>query len=256
MNLFVYTSCKHLFYTRCFLILTLLVIFNYFLNAILQKIYFNQILVRQNTANNKSVSIELQLISTKSLPNSTRSFPSKPSKKPKVLRKMKKSGKKRSSPYTRSKDEIETTKTYKIQPKICDSNRTGISIFITIRANDFTRRQFLRKTWVKYARQKGVCVYFLIGLVRSKKIQDKNQMDAKFNKDLIQGNFIDHYYNFTLKSTSLLRWAHTHCKQDHFVIKIDDDVIFQIDWLLENKHIFKKGNIKNIYQHFILFTML
>ena len=230
-----------MFITRFFIILILLVILNYLINAILQKISFKHILVRQKPANDINVSnFSFKLSNTSSSSISNKS------------RELRKSSEKKIgwSTYYRLREETDLTKTFNIEPKICNGNRTGISIFITIRANDFYQRQILPTTWVEYARLKGICVYFLIGRVKDKKIQDKNYLDSREHQDVIQGNFIDHYYNFTLKSISLLRWANTHCKQDHFIIKVDDDVIFQIDWLLENNYLFKEGNIKHKQSRF------
>ena len=145
--------------------------------------------------------------------------------------------------FYHTRKEIKLTKKFKIQPRKCNNKRTGISIFITTRAKDFARRRLLRKNWVKYARQRGICVYFMIGLTRNKNKRRKNwqKKEAKKYHDIIQGNFIDDYHNLTLKTISMLRWANIHCKKDQFVMKVDDDVLPKIDRFIENRHLFKQG---------------
>ena len=113
----------------------------------------------------------------------------------------------------------------------------------------------LRNTWVKYAREKGVCVYFLIGLDTNQTKQEEINLEAKEYQDLIQGKFIENYHNLTLKTISLLRWANIHCKQDQFVMKVDDDVIFHIDWFLEHKDQFIKG-IFFMFSDLVIITLL
>ena len=53
--------------------------------------------------------------------------------------------------------------------------------------------------------------------------------------------FIDHYYNQTLKTLSILRWAHNKCQKSKIIVKTDDDSLVNIDMLLHNLNKFKSG---------------
>ena len=53
--------------------------------------------------------------------------------------------------------------------------------------------------------------------------------------------FIDHYYNLTLKSLSILHWAQNKCKNSKLIVKTDDDVIVNINLILDNLDQFKSG---------------
>ena len=58
-------------------------------------------------------------------------------------------------------------------------------------------------------------------------------------KDIIQGNFVDHYRNLTYKQIMGFRWALQHCSRAKFLIKQDDDFavnIFQIGKLLNCRY--------------------
>ena len=131
------------------------------------------------------------------------------------------------------------TKTFKINPEICINQRTGISIFIITKAKNVQNRRILRNTWVKRARQKGICAYFLIGLDQS--VQSKNKGESKKHQDLIQVNIIEDYSNLTLKSISMLRWAKVQCQQDQFIMKVEDNVIVDVEALLKYKNEFQQG---------------
>ena len=239
MDLF---KCKHriIFIS---LALTLLVALNYLVNTNYINISSIKSLVQKNTAKNENVALDMRKTTPRS--NSLKETELNITKRPRKRRERPKS-------FYRTRDEVESTRTFNIQPELCSSNNTGISIFVISTANSLPRRDMLRSTWVKYARKKGICVYFLIGLDKNQHIQEEIDLEAKEHHDIIQGNFIEYYYNLTLKSISMLRWANTYCKQDHFIIKVDDDIIFQIDWFLQKKGEIKKGNkvATNIKQYF------
>lgn len=44
--------------------------------------------------------------------------------------------------------------------------------------------------------------------------------------DLIQGNFQEAYRNLTYKHVMSLKWATEHCRRAKFVIKMDDDIVY------------------------------
>lgn len=47
--------------------------------------------------------------------------------------------------------------------------------------------------------------------------------EAHEYNDIIQFAFTDSYYNLTLKSLAVLRWAALHCSQAKFILKLDND---------------------------------
>lgn len=53
-------------------------------------------------------------------------------------------------------------------------------------------------------------------------IQDEHK---RFN-DIVQGNFVEAYRNLTYKHVMGLRWAATECADASFVVKMDDDTVF------------------------------
>ncbi|XP_037094417.1 beta-1,3-galactosyltransferase 5-like isoform X2 [Pollicipes pollicipes] len=59
--------------------------------------------------------------------------------------------------------------------------------------------------------------------------------NAKY-KDVVQGNFHDSYHNLTYKHIMALDWAGTFCPQARYIIKMDDDIVYNIFELLKMLH--------------------
>ena len=51
-------------------------------------------------------------------------------------------------------------------------------------------------------------------------------------KDVIVEDFVDTYYNLTVKSVMLLRWVEHNCVNAKFIMKMDDDVYLNVDNLM------------------------
>ena len=49
------------------------------------------------------------------------------------------------------------------------------------------------------------------------------QKEAEIYNDIIQFNFVDHYYNLTLKSMSSVRFVAKYCSKAKFIVKMDSD---------------------------------
>ena len=139
-----------------------------------------------------------------------------------------------------SKEEMNLTNNVILMPKNCNSNQ-ALTIFILTRADSFERRRALRRTWVKDIKSRNISVYFVIALNSKPKVQSFINYEFKKYGDLIQFGFIDHYLNITLKSIAILRWSEKYCKTYH-VIKVDDDLVINIDLLLQNIDKFVSGN--------------
>ena len=50
---------------------------------------------------------------------------------------------------------------------------------------------------------------------------------AKYG-DVVQGNFVDHYRNLTLKNVMGLKWTGRYCADAQFVLKSDDDAFIDV----------------------------
>lgn len=107
-----------------------------------------------------------------------------------------------------------------------------VVILVFTRANSFHRRQIIRQTWGSQVKKiSSVKMFFVIGKTKNANVSFQNQVVNENNrfKDLIQFDFIDDYYNLTLKSLAMLRWSMTNCPLVKFVQKVDDDFVVNIE---------------------------
>ena len=147
--------------------------------------------------------------------------------------------------FIKTKEEIELTK---LNP-IIDANECGhgqISIFIETAADtqgqSDKKRNILRKTSGFEAKhQHNINVYFLIGLSHNQTVNQLISTEANEHGDVIQFQFYDDYRNLTLKTISMLRWAQRQCSNTKFVMKVDDDIILNIERLLKVIKTFESG---------------
>lgn len=51
--------------------------------------------------------------------------------------------------------------------------------------------------------------------------------------DLIQGNFVDSYFNISVKSVYILNWVQKYCKSAAMLVKLDDDITLNVTTLLK-----------------------
>ncbi|XP_050404508.1 beta-1,3-galactosyltransferase 5 isoform X2 [Patella vulgata] len=106
----------------------------------------------------------------------------------------------------------------------------------------FQRRENIRKTYGSrdLFLPAEVRVVFLLGKVTNPKTQD--DINREFNKhgDVVQGDFIDSYHNLTIKGVMGLHWVSRYCPHVKYVVKLDDDVIFDM-WKFLN--VFNANNL-------------
>ncbi|KAK3100637.1 hypothetical protein FSP39_022882 [Pinctada imbricata] len=145
---------------------------------------------------------------------------------------------------------------YKLEPKnICNrKRRIYILSIVKSRVNNFKLRQAIRKTWGKRPSNRRNVLIFTLGLSSDEVVQKLVRREFSTYGDILQGNFIDNYYNNTIKTTMEIRWAGRICKHSRFVLLVDDDVIvnFQnlethVSQITEDKenNLFS-GNLKNL----------
>lgn len=92
----------------------------------------------------------------------------------------------------------------------------------------FKRRSAIRSSWGHERRFSDVIIrtVFLLGVGSSEEtaeVQNLIDIEAKNYEDLVQANFIDTYFNNTLKTMTGIRWAVEHCPHSRFYMFVDDD---------------------------------
>ncbi|XP_035401831.1 beta-1,3-galactosyltransferase 5 [Cygnus atratus] len=117
----------------------------------------------------------------------------------------------------------------------CHKNPPFLVLLVASSYEHSNARMAIRQTWGKerMVASKRLVTYFLLGttvnLTQQADITDESQ---KY-KDIIQKDFIDTYYNLTLKTMMGVEWIHKFCNQSSFVMKTDTDVFVNVFHLTE-----------------------
>ena len=139
--------------------------------------------------------------------------------------------------YAHTIEELQLTKEVPIiDPKPCN-NVHPISVFVLSAGRSsgkyFEKREAVRNTWVQEMKDLKITVYFAIAKNRNETINEELKEESDKHQDIIQFQFIDAYYNLTLKTISIIRWVNKKCLNSSYILKADDDVIVNVGHLLD-----------------------
>ncbi|XP_007428035.1 beta-1,3-galactosyltransferase 5-like [Python bivittatus] len=117
----------------------------------------------------------------------------------------------------------------------CSQNPPFLVALVTSSPTQLKVRVVIRKTWgkKKIIANKLIVTYFLLGTTLNPEAQVAVINESLKYGDIIQKNFIDAYYNLTLKTMMGIEWIHKFCPQSSFVMKTDSDVFVNTYYLTE-----------------------
>ncbi|MCL4150333.1 UNVERIFIED_CONTAM: hypothetical protein GTU68_024661, partial [Idotea baltica] len=110
--------------------------------------------------------------------------------------------------------------TYIINNDVCQQKEVFAIIIVHSHPANRERRDVIRRNIPREDLMK-------IG-VRRRTPQDQISEENVIHRDIIQGNFKEHYHNLTYKHVMGLQWVNTFCNQAKYIIKMDDDIIVDI----------------------------
>ena len=119
----------------------------------------------------------------------------------------------------------------KRNPGICKGVENILFLVMVHSATgNFERRQAFRETWanIHLFNTLNNRIIFLLGKSNNATTQRLITRENGCYGDIIQGDFIDTYYNLTHKAVLGLRWITENCAHAKFVVKVDDDVFLNI----------------------------
>uniref|UniRef100_A0A8C4NLH0 Hexosyltransferase n=1 Tax=Eptatretus burgeri TaxID=7764 RepID=A0A8C4NLH0_EPTBU len=112
----------------------------------------------------------------------------------------------------------------------CSSSDVFLLIAIKTDARNLDRRDIIRNTWGMERQIKGFFVkrLFLLGVnpepSEGSLLNSLLQKESLQHGDIIQWNFIDTFFNLTVKQVLFLDWLKTDCSNVKFIFNVDDDV--------------------------------
>lgn len=104
----------------------------------------------------------------------------------------------------------------------CKQSAPFLLIVIHSSADNFIKRITIRETWGLNDDQ--IKTLFLIGNSTSTEVNRKVEVENRHFKDIVQGSFVENYYNLTYKHGMALKYTLYHCPQAKYVLRADDDI--------------------------------
>lgn len=131
----------------------------------------------------------------------------------------------------------------------CKQNPPFLVLLVTTTHQQQKVRMAIRTTWGKeqLIHGKRVVTFFLLGTSPNPK--DLISEEFATYKDFIQKDFLDTYYNLTLKTLMGLEWITQYCPQTHYVMKTDTDMFVNPFYLVEL--LMRKNQTSNLFTGFL-----
>ncbi|KAM9848495.1 UDP-GlcNAc:betaGal beta-1,3-N-acetylglucosaminyltransferase 7 [Aulostomus maculatus] len=124
-------------------------------------------------------------------------------------------------------------------------------------ATQHDRREVIRKTWGKEQVVNGrrIKTLFLLGKPSNEAERVNHQKLVEYEDyiygDILQWDFLDSFFNLTLKETHFLKWFHTYCPGVRYIFKGDDDVFVSVENIFE--FLDSSNHVKNLFVGDVIF---
>ncbi|XP_039551006.1 beta-1,3-galactosyltransferase 2-like [Pimephales promelas] len=110
-------------------------------------------------------------------------------------------------------------------------------LMVPVAPHQVEARNAIRSTWGNESTVQGnaVMTLFLVGLTGgsdSEKVQQQLEEESRQHRDLLQSNFVDSYFNLTIKTMVIMDWLATRCPQANFSMKVDSDMYLNMENLM------------------------
>ncbi|XP_056125754.1 beta-1,3-galactosyltransferase 2 [Rhinichthys klamathensis goyatoka] len=122
------------------------------------------------------------------------------------------------------------------EPDKCQQN-PFLVLMVPVAPHQVEARNAIRSTWGNESTVQGkaVMTLFLVGLTGgsdSEKAQQQLEEESRQHGDLLQSNFVDSYFNLTIKTMVIMDWLATRCPQANFSMKVDSDMYLNMENLM------------------------
>ncbi len=107
-------------------------------------------------------------------------------------------------------------------------------LMVPVAPHELNARNAIRSTWgnESLVQGKATLTLFLMGLTGGAEAQQQLEEESRQHRDLLQSNFVDSYFNLTIKTMVIMDWLATRCPQASFSMKVDSDMYINLDNLM------------------------
>lgn len=133
------------------------------------------------------------------------------------------------------------------EPDKCRKNNTFLVLLIPVEPHNAEARNAIRKTWGNESVAEGTVRLFLLGVkdgARDSGLRNLQQhsirAESQQHRDIIQQDYVDSYYNLTIKTLMGMHWVSRYCPNAKYVMKADSDMFVNTEYLV---HKLLKANV-------------
>ncbi|KAL5285339.1 B3GALT1.2 family protein [Megaselia abdita] len=125
--------------------------------------------------------------------------------------------------------------TYKLNPT-CHTKQSTMTLIVKSSTVNFFKRQAIRETWgnetIVYKGNTQLRTLFMLGNSGDAELEAKLKIESNHYNDIIQCDFLDTYYNNTIKTMMAMKYALQNCHYNSYFVFVDDDFFISIANLL------------------------
>ncbi|XP_073701015.1 beta-1,3-galactosyltransferase 1 [Garra rufa] len=120
------------------------------------------------------------------------------------------------------------------EPDKCSQYDPFLVFMVPVAPHQVNARNAIRSTWGNESSVQGkaVLTLFLVGLTRGSEAQQQLEEESQQHRDLVQSNFVDSYFNLTIKTMVIMDWLATRCPQANYSMKVDSDMYINVENLM------------------------
>lgn len=159
-------------------------------------------------------------------------------------------------PYSNNNNySTQTNQNFKfiLNPKYSICKNDLLILFYSITSvSHFKQRQQIRQLWSNRTMYPQVRFVFMTGLSLNQTINQLIKSESQFYGDIVQQDFLDSYFNLTLKTMMSLKWISKYCSNSVYSVKLDDDVVINLNYLIEYLDRFKASYYNSNFENIVL----
>ncbi len=120
------------------------------------------------------------------------------------------------------------------EPDKCSQWDPFLVLMVPVAPHESDARNAIRSTWGNESSVQGkaVLTLFLVGLTGGAEAQQQLEEESRQHRDLLQSNFVDSYFNLTIKTMVVMDWLATRCPQAAYAMKVDSDMYINVENLM------------------------
>ena len=134
---------------------------------------------------------------------------------------------------------------YRIHNNTSCKSDSRLAIFVKSALSHRSRRNVIRRTWGRKRFSNTKMTTFFM-TARGSEESDLIVENEK-HKDIVQADFVENYYNNTLKTMAAFRWASQFCRRTQYFLFIDDDYYLSVKNLLRYIDVFEAESGGTLY---------